>query len=190
MVCSQNYRVSPNCGCAYSSHLRADISYQDFICSKHCSSWLELQLLWMHALLWLKSQLRLQSLSVVENEIYTLSGHLWEVFQWLMCCWAGILWQNTGRQFIVPWWCSVLAICCLIFLLASNYCNKSGSPVFQQTPFIAHPLSGAQSVSSRDEKESPRWLEKEVHREQVAFAQVVKRCGMKCKNNSGLFLGQ
>lgn len=48
----------------------------------------------------------------------------------------------------------LLAICCLILLLASNYCNKSGSPVFQQAPFIAHPLSGAWSVSSKDEKKT------------------------------------
>lgn len=83
LVYSQNYRVSPNCGCAYSSHLKADISYQDFICSKHSSSWLELQLLWMHALLWMESQLRLHSLSIVKNETYTLSGHLWKVFSCL-----------------------------------------------------------------------------------------------------------
>lgn len=31
MLYSQNDQVSPNGGCAYGSHLRADILYQDFV---------------------------------------------------------------------------------------------------------------------------------------------------------------
>lgn len=98
-------------------------------------------------------------------------------------------WQNPGREFILLWWCSLPASAAFIFpqssawVRSSNYCNKSGSPV--SASFLSLYIHCQVHLHQhRGEKKRPHTDCRKKWGEQMALAQIMKSCSMKCKNNA------
>lgn len=94
------------------------------------------------------AQVRLHSLSVVENDTYTLSGHLWKVFSHFHATALGFTAESRERIHIFcddVHFLQVLPLSSCNLLLGSDNLitvTDQGILFLQQFPFTVHPLSG------------------------------------------------